>query len=244
MLRSKLLKSRQSPILLETQRSYGTTSKLRKSLSGFTIIELLIATAVFAVILLLATYALLQIGRTYYKGITESKTQDTARSVMDTIATAIQFSGAPVNVWAGPPTPGGTYDFCIGSTRYSYILDRQLTDSVPIPGQQSQHVLTVDSPTSCSPGATVPPARDFSLGCLPTSNPLTNCQELLRPNMRLSQFVVQQVGTTNIYHITVGVVYGDQVLLTPAHDRCAATINVGGQFCALSVLSTDVQRRL
>ncbi len=49
---------------------------------GFTIIELLIATTIFSVVLLLAASGLLYIGRLYYKGLTSSATQEAARNIM------------------------------------------------------------------------------------------------------------------------------------------------------------------
>ncbi len=95
---------------------------------GFTIIELLLATAVFSLVLVGATSALIQIGRMYYKGLTTSNTQETARRIMEDVSRNIQFSGATPT-----DTPGGglavnyngtdiaLISFCIGSLRYSYI---------------------------------------------------------------------------------------------------------------------------
>src|SRR3990172_9120101 len=68
----------------------------RKGVGGFTIVELMIATTIFSVILLIVTFGMLQIGRTYYKGITLTKTQNAARSIIDTISQDIQFSGEGV----------------------------------------------------------------------------------------------------------------------------------------------------
>src|SRR5690606_22524615 len=84
---------------------------------GFTIVELMIATSVFSVVLLLCTYGLLAIGRSYYKGVTISRTQETARLIVDDVAEAIQFNGGAVVL-----NPAGRM-YCIGSRRYSYALN-------------------------------------------------------------------------------------------------------------------------
>src|ERR1700677_3100882 len=88
--------------------------------SGFTIIELLIATLVFSTILLIATYGVIQIGRTYTKGYIGSLTQNTTRSIVDQISQAIQLSG-PNTVQTG--SSGNYMSVCIGSIRYTYILN-------------------------------------------------------------------------------------------------------------------------
>ena len=48
---------------------------------GFTVLELMIATTVFSVMLLLTTTGMIQIGKVYYKGLVTAKTQDTVRSI-------------------------------------------------------------------------------------------------------------------------------------------------------------------
>jgi prepilin-type N-terminal cleavage/methylation domain-containing protein len=64
--------------------------------AGFTLLELLIATTVFSVILLLAATAMIQIGRTYYKGNQQTRVQETARDMIEQISKDIQFSGETV----------------------------------------------------------------------------------------------------------------------------------------------------
>ena len=58
--------------------------------SGFTLLELMIATTIFSVILLLCTVGLIQIGKTYYKGSAIVRTQNVARDITDNITQAIQ----------------------------------------------------------------------------------------------------------------------------------------------------------
>src|SRR5688572_9314579 len=125
--------------------------KLSKASAGFTIIELMMATTVFTVVLMLCTLGLLEVGRSYYKGVTATRTQETARTVLEEVTEAIQFGGGAVVM---PPVAAeGTSGFyCVGSKRFSYMRDRQLIDapSAINPAQQARHVLVVDDVGSCS----------------------------------------------------------------------------------------------
>src|SRR5438105_2979488 len=103
--------------------------------TGFTIIELLVATTVFSVVLLLVSVGLIQIGRTIMKGVTTDRNQATAQAVMDDVSQAIQFSGGNVT----PVTPSfnpadlnpAVYYFCVDNNRYTFRLNTQLTDGAP-----------------------------------------------------------------------------------------------------------------
>lgn len=195
---------------------------------GFTIIELLIATLVFSSVLLLITFGIIQITRTYYKGVTSTKTQQTARAVIDEISQSIQFAGGTVTP-SPAPAPSSSQVFCLNTKRYSYILGRKLTDG-------SNHVLVADTPP-CTSSST---AQDMNSASLTPDS-----RELLAPNMRLSKLDVIEVDP-NLWQITVKVVYGEDDLLNdPAQPNAnCKNISVGGQFCAVSELSTVVQKRL
>lgn len=79
---------------------------------GFTIIELLIATVTFSLVLLIITGAIIQFSRVYYKGVVTSKTQETARSVADELARAAQFSRS----YDGSNSSA----YCFGNKVFSY----------------------------------------------------------------------------------------------------------------------------
>jgi prepilin-type N-terminal cleavage/methylation domain-containing protein len=216
--------------------------KLKKT-DGFTIIELLIATAVFSVVLLTISASIIQIGRLYFKGITSARTQETARVVMTDISQAIQFNTGEVKGTA--PVPNGLENgsnkaICVTTKQYSYRLGRQ--------HEGDTHALVVNNvPSGCGATAAVETGT-----------------ELLGDHMRLANLVVeQQVGNTNAYKVLVRVVYGDDDLLcSPSLSNCESddamtveqiaasrdlqckNIRSGTQFCAASELSTIVERRL
>jgi type II secretory pathway pseudopilin PulG len=205
---------------------------------GFTIAELLIATAVFSTVLLLCTYGLLEIGRTYTKGTTTSRTQEVARSILENVTEAIQFGGGTVSTLpqAANGVPGM---YCAGTKRFSYIRNRVLVEG------SANHVLVVDTFGTCSDGVPVQ-----GLG----GTPLTaSSKELMATRMRLARLSVESLGN-GLYRVTVRVVTGEDNLLldllqgngSPGTDSVWDTCRnerAGSQFCAVSELTTTVEKR-
>ncbi|HSH18093.1 MAG TPA: prepilin-type N-terminal cleavage/methylation domain-containing protein [Candidatus Saccharimonadales bacterium] len=236
--------------------------------AGFTIIELMIATLIFSLVLILITTGVMQFTRQYYKGLISSKTQNTARSIIDDVGRAIQFNTGIIYKLTDDPAPLKAAGYCVGETRrYSFVLNAQVVDDAPDTARhQSGHALISDVVSGCS---TATPALDPKNPNVLTSldpqtnNKLINARELLGQKMRLSKFVIEEVsGMANTYTITVRVIYGDDELLcSPSiegacNDRntvkdeldnadelmCKST--VGNQFCAVSELTTTVKKRV
>jgi prepilin-type N-terminal cleavage/methylation domain-containing protein len=89
---------------------------------GFTLVELLIATTVFAIIMLISTYGFLWINHYYTKGIAMARTQDAARNILADVSGQIQLTSGEVP----PPAPGRV---CIGNKDYVYSLNTPETGS-------------------------------------------------------------------------------------------------------------------
>ena len=214
--------------------------------SGFTVIELLIATAVFSVVLLLVAEGILSFNNVYYKGITQSNTQNAARSVLENISQAIQFSGGAVT---SPITANGSSKgFCIGGQRYSYLLGQELVDSGTLGTDQAHHVLVQDSPNGGCGGTN---AQDVA--SLPVNLTANEGVELLSQHMRLAKLTVSQLSGTDLYQVEVRVAYGDNAFLySPsgnalgpvAPDATCHADWAGAQFCATAELSTVVEQRI
>lgn len=217
---------------------------------GFTIIELLIATVIFSMVLILITTGVLQFTRQYYKGVISSNTQNTARIIIDDISRAIQFNSSTVYPLAAN---NGSQGYCIGkSKRYSFARNYQVTDATPpvTAPYQANHGLVSDNTNGCSSTTQALPVR--SLTSLPGLNP----RELLGENMRLANLSI--VGSGDLYTVTVRVVYGDiDLLCSPTGPggcgpsggfvnntdlTCKST--TGSQFCAVSELTTTVKKRV
>ncbi|MEK7153861.1 MAG: prepilin-type N-terminal cleavage/methylation domain-containing protein [Patescibacteria group bacterium] len=217
----------------------SSTARIKRSMrriAGFTIIELLVATAVFGTVLLVATTGVMQLSRVYYKGVTERNTQNTARSIADLIAQSIQFNGGSVTTTPATPTPGNEYAFCVGNQQYSYSVGYEVADS-PVAGKfQKRHALVVRDLAGCTSSSA---AQDL--------DPVAVIgRELMRPGMRLASLQITNAGT-DLYRISVRVVYGDDSVLTSPATAAAAkcqSIRAGTQFCAISDLTTVVTKRV
>lgn len=208
-----------------------------KAQTGFTILELMIAAGVFAVILLIVAAGVISFTDRYYKGISTSKTQAAARDVMNTLSQAIQF-GQFVSL----PTYNGagtTYGMCIDDTLYAFRPGQEVTDTAPFATHQGYHGLVAMH--GCSLPAT-----------LPATASLANGRELLGEHMRINSLQVTQNG--DLYTIHLRIVYGDDDLLqqplpgsVPAwlttNETCSGSQS-GEQFCAVADLTTTVEKRL
>jgi prepilin-type N-terminal cleavage/methylation domain-containing protein len=231
-------------------------AKLRKkSIGGFTIIELLIAMTVFSLILTAAVFGMVQVGRAYYKGVIVSRTQHTARSILDDISRTIQLSGGDI-VFDGDDGDDGdvgeirTRTLCIGSVRYSVLMNAQLTESAPGSDDfnsgnlQAKNVFWKDEINGCGGENSSISQNELIAGINDEGT------ELLGANMRVTDFQVTNQENSSLYTITLSIAYGDQDLLDVVDDDdgnsrtiCAPGV-AGTQFCAISELSTTVMRRL
>jgi prepilin-type N-terminal cleavage/methylation domain-containing protein len=224
--------------------------------AGFTIIELLIATVVFSMVIVVILYGVLSFTHAYYSGIDASTTQDTARNVLNSIADSIEFSGDTINRTPFTfPGAGGQVYFCAGGMTYVYNWGQMYggTPSLSNPGLYA-------TPGSC---------------VVPGSIPTANGQELLAPNMRVTILTVTPNSTNRLYNIILGLAYGTGDLLCNVSKGSAAggcnpnaslnssTANVtvdptdltdtndiecrrttGSEFCAHAGLSTTVSLRV
>lgn len=209
--------------------------------NGFTILELIIASTIFAIMLLLVTRGIIEIGRVYYKGVVTSRTQETTRATVDDISRSIQLTGNNnVNYSydpANPPAVGTTQAVCVGTTRYTFRLNTVFrTDN--------NHALWVDkitSPDNC----TAPALNQTTPSDGNTDNTASGIavrKELMARNMRLANFTVTQLGSPTLMSVNARVIFGE-IDLSPDGLTCLP-INAGGQYCSVSELNTVVKKRL
>ncbi len=212
-----------------------------KQQNGFTIIELIIATTIFSIVLVMISTVLIQIGKMYYKAIAMSTTQQTVNAISNDVYRMVQFSSGGINSSSATDRPEKAY--CIGDVRYTYVLDKPSGEG---------HVLWRDK---------VP-----SAGCVPVdfSQPLSEGKELLGARMRLLQFNILPLNGDSASRIQVAVAYGDSDLLTSYDQNGTERVDVnndgvindddiasalckngpGSSYCAVSALSVVVKRRL
>jgi prepilin-type N-terminal cleavage/methylation domain-containing protein len=224
---------------------------MSKQQGGFTIIELMIATMVFAVILLGATTALFQLEKMYYRGIITARAQTTSRTVMASISQQLQFSQ---NVFTRAPKVTSYADklevqgFCIGTTRYSYVINGQVEEGAGYEAANHQiaHGLWRDtiSPTAACVPLDLTRANPEQTPAYQAS-PGSAGSELLQQNMRLGVLDVNCPDDGSLCKIDLNIIYGDDDLLAPdAVNPVGCRSTFGDQWCATSHLSTHVFKRL
>jgi prepilin-type N-terminal cleavage/methylation domain-containing protein len=203
-----------------TQQQPRRTQKAHDLQSGFTIVELLIATVIFSMVTLVVVYGVLSFTDAYYGGVNSSTTQDTARSMLDTVTQAIEFSGEPITTTTPVTGPGlsNIYYFCAGGSTY-YFDEGYIYNS---------------SPSATNPGLYMSPG-----GCTSTPTSFSNGRELLGSNMRITYLsVTQSAPTTNpaLYTVVLSIAYGDSDLLCNASKDGNAR---GGGCLSTDALNTN-----
>jgi hypothetical protein len=199
----------------------------------------------------------------YYKGEILTRTQDTARNIVEDISRNIQLNGGDVTTpsivsgsraltsqeeGADPANPSvgqATVQVqCIGNQRYVWTEKMRVNRSVSQVFGQVRNALVRDSingPTDCdSTSATIPDITSNLTG--------SKIESLLSDNMRLTAFEVNRTGD-NIYSIRIGVAYAsDSDLLNytgtvdnPAECRVQPS---SSQWCATAYYSTQVLKRI
>jgi type II secretory pathway pseudopilin PulG len=232
--------------------------------SGFTILELMIATSILTTILLLVTIVMISIGNLYYKGIAQARVQDATRTITDEISQQLQLNGQALSAasWSSKHEQA----YCIGQVRYTYVLGTEIGKPTPgsSPGPVYQHILWRDTnptPGSCSidPGDT----GNVSSVNLALPTPSAGGTEMIGPSSRLTALSITSSTGVSPYRVVVGVASGDDDLLcnpSLAGSCTAGTamtnwsryqdINlkckgkVGDQFCSTARLQTTAVQRL
>jgi len=218
----------------------------RRDSGGFTIAEISIATAIFAVILLIAMAIFFGIGRIFYKGISVSQTQEATEQVYQDIAGNFQGASS-VSIPTGQPN--GYYYYCIGNTRYTYNPNYEVDLNNPspshaAPGSGGTFGILKDS----LPGGCATPCDDINplTICSPPNVKFNNPVELLGQKMRVSQFsITPSANNPNLYKLDLVIAFGDDDVLDttdPANPVCKT--GVGSEFCSVNRIDTAIYQGL
>jgi prepilin-type N-terminal cleavage/methylation domain-containing protein len=219
---------------MKMDKEQSTISKAQKTMdknhSGFTIIELLIATTIFSIVLVVIVASFLQIGRMFYKGVSINNTNESTRALVDDISTDVRLADSP-NIPQGVETVAGVTKkyFCVGQHRYTYILNKQVKDSVATLAKNMQAGLIQDvTGGACQQ---------------PSSLDGNNARQVLGPDMQLNALDITQTGSSVIIHAHI-IFYGvDDSVFTPSVNDPAAYCSgslLGTQFCAMADIKTNV----
>jgi len=202
------------------------SKQLRKS-AGFTIVELMIATAVLSIVLVLVAMVMTNIGKLYFKGANQAKMQNNVRSISAEIAQRLQLSGGQRNGDNSSPIKV----YCIGTARYTYVLHKQLDGE---DNSEYKHILWRDK---------IPAGTCDNTINLRSDNPGgVEGVELITTKSRLTHFTIDFSSPSVI---SIGLAYGDSGYLTDPDGidpKCKDT--TGNQFCATASLTTKLMRRV
>jgi prepilin-type N-terminal cleavage/methylation domain-containing protein len=206
---------------------------------GFTIIELLVATTIFSIVLMVILASFLQVGRMFYKGISVNNTNEAARSLIDSITSDIKLAQTTTPTTAFPAGGTTAYYFCVGLDRYVYISDYHKINSDDI-----------NSPNPSQPHGVI--RSLLTNGCqAPSAEVGTKVEQLLGPNMQLNldsskngtDFIECDVGTgfCNVHaHV---VFYGIDNTVFQSNNNTYNASNAyqaPDAFCSGSLLDTQL----
>ena len=230
--------------------------KTKANAAGFTVMELMIAISVLAIILLISSMVLVGIGNLYSKGADLANVQDTSRNIIENATSAVQFSGTQLNngvssaaisydySYNGVNVP--VYAYCFGQTRYSFVTGFNLPAGWP-------HTLWLDqmlTQGNCSPLniSQATPTCTGNASCVDSQS--GSGSELIGTNMHLATFSIVEYNP-QLYGISVGLVFGAKDMfvsnaigpvLINGNYRCSNA--AGQQYCAASYLTTFATERL
>ena len=217
--------------------------------AGFTVVELMIATVVFTSILLVITTAVLRFSAAYYRSVRTTATQETARSIADTVSRALELGSDNYEdygqAFAAPPGMAGASVryFCAGGKVFAYQAGASYEQ-----GSSIGLAMSDNNSGACR----------FDTAAAWESLP--NRRQLLPTGMRLASFEIGQMpsGLKSISIVTASadldllcessgsactpIGSDDGVVSAGSRLTCAAT--EGSEYCAVSKINTVVGRRL
>jgi prepilin-type N-terminal cleavage/methylation domain-containing protein len=209
-----------------------------KKQQGFTIIELLIATLVFSIVMVVCLSAFLRTGQLYYKAIYLARTQEAARDISDDIVNELRHNGGATPLLPDSIAGHQVYFLCVGNQRYSFMSGHEV--DVGSESGTNFGLVRDDMPSS---GCVSPSTAGFS----------ANHTELLNDKMRLvatgtgagqSDLLITPIAVASgsTYDIHIHIDFGDDDLLdNPALPGTTCVGPLGGsQFCATTDIDTTV----
>lgn len=191
----------------------------RKKQSGFTIVELMIATTVFSVILLIMSAGLIYIGKVYYRTVAQNKTQEATRSIIDQVAQSIQFSGGSIAVNGNA--------ICVGDIKY-FKSENALVDGGSNGLQRGGNGVACDNSGDPS-----------SVQLVPDGMFLHEFTVVSDPSADIYTITVQVVSVPNDESISGS---GESELFNSSTHSCRG--GAGSEYCATSRLVTTIKKRL
>lgn len=192
---------------------------------GFTIIELMVATTVFSLILMVCLASFIQVSRMFYKGYNMARTQEATRMVAESIADDIRFAQLP------PTVPAPDY-FCVGLHRYKFDFGNHMGDA-PWDLATNYGIVRENIVGGC-PSPTIAGSGSAE-------------EEMLTEGMQLNRFNVSCANKRCLVDIHV-VFYGVETdVFTPSatdsNAQCTGSLS-GSQYCATATFTNTILQSL
>ncbi|HEX6462361.1 MAG TPA: hypothetical protein VFZ58_03795 [Candidatus Saccharimonadales bacterium] len=197
--------------------------------SGFTVIELMLAMAFLAFVLLFVVTALLQMMRTYNKGLIYKEINQAGRTISEELVRNLR-TAKPGSVNIQQQTKGR---LCIGGQTYAWNTgssdQNKYTDNTPVAGI----IRVTDTGGSL---------------CTETSGvladiPRTETTDLAGGAVQMQRFSLQQADGGNISIITMFLSTTGENAPTIEAGEIICPAGSAGEFCAVADLSTTVTTR-
>lgn len=204
--------------------------------AGFTILEVLIATMVFTLVLMICVQVVTRIGQLYFKGVTSAQIQDLTRKLSEEFTGQIQFGSSipfPDSITGGDPSD--PLIFCVGDNRYRAVFNRSLGD------------IGVDA---------VLKRVAYTGICNTADEEFEGATELAIKNMRILKLsIVRSLSDPYIWSLDIRLALGESDMFEYAVEGSTDTPEVyesaicdsgisGSQFCSTSELSSTILRRV
>lgn len=196
-----------------------------KGTKGFTVPELMMATAIFSVVLILCITGFMQLGRIYYHGVAITQTKNIASGLLSSISSELQSINTAPSLPDNPSLPEGNY--CFGKHLYRVKKLNLVNLSNHDIAEGEYGLLRLDG------------------SCLPDN--MNAAKELLGNNMRLLDFTVTSItsaATGSLYEVRIKIASGNDDSLTKngsdiidKESKCAGG-PVVNQSCAITDIRT------
>lgn len=222
-------------------------SMKRKSGGGFTITELLVATAVFSAVLLLIIVGFTQIGRLFYKGVTVSQTRQTATQIQQAVSNDIRLSATAVTPVSYQCPAGGCANgstgtisaWCVGNHLYIPLTNNRVDLSAHDFSAKFGLIQAQLPGGACSGGV-------YASTDVAAMKPV----EMLGDDMRINWFDIEPTpNSSGVFTVSITVAYGEDAAFVngtlfnqPNPPQCRG-ISTGSQFCSVAQLNTTVSNR-
>lgn len=205
---------------------------------GFTLVELTLAIAFVAFLVLFTVITTLQVMRTYNKGLAVKEINQTSRTIVEELARAVR-SATPTSINTAPndSTPSQSR-ICIGGISYVWNVAGGSTNRFSSSGNPPVTFVRVNDPggSLCQGGSGTYPNVDSAAAT-----------QLLSNRVWVQMLTISKNTSTGLATITLQLSTADDplnpMLETVAGGGVRCRGGLGDQFCAVATLSTTIAMR-